>query len=97
MTACSNGPSNSEVESAIKARINDATSAGGSGAKVTSAKNLRCTSTGTESTYTCAVEVEMDLMGGHMKSVAQLNMVKLNGAWTYDKHQVLSMRPSNSP
>jgi hypothetical protein len=39
----------------------------------------------------------MDLMGGHMKSVAQLNMVKLNGAWTYDKHQVLSMRPSNSP
>jgi hypothetical protein len=97
MAACSHGPSDSEVENAMKARVNDMGSSGETEIKVTSAKNSHCTSIESGSAYTCAVEIEMDLpMGAHMKSVAQLKMIKSNGVWTYDKNQVLSMQPSNS-
>lgn len=98
LSACSQGPSDNEVESAMKARISEMDPGSESAPRVDSAKNIRCVSTGSGSTYTCDVEVEMTVpMVGHMKSVAQLKMIKSGDLWSYDKHQIVSMRPSNSP
>src|SRR5687768_7369188 len=91
LSACSNGPSDLEVENAMKARINEMDASDPSSPKANSAKNIRCTASTAES-YTCNVEVEIAMPGvGPMKRTAQLHMVKVNGAWTYDKNQSLSM------
>ena len=91
LSACSSGPSDLEVETAMKARINEMDASDPSSPKAASAKNIRCTASTTES-YTCDVEVEITIPGaGHVKRTAQLRMVKVNGAWTYDRNQVLSM------
>jgi hypothetical protein len=90
LTACSGGPSDADVEAAMKARISEM-DGGDAAATVLSAHNTGCRSSG--GAYTCDVEVEMALQGmGNMKSVAQLRMIQKNGRWTYDDHQVLSMQ-----
>ena len=98
LAGCSSGPSDSEVESAIKARVNDMGSDGESTITVISAKTQRCSAIQAGAVYTCTVEVEMDgPMGGHMQGTTQFKMVKSDGKWTYDKHQVFSMRASAVP
>ena len=91
LSACSSGPSDLEVETAMKARINEMDAGDPGSPKADSAKNIECTASAADS-YTCDVEVEITIPGaGRMKRTAQLRMVKVNGAWTYDKDQALSM------
>lgn len=92
MTACSSGPSNIEVEVAMKARINEMDSNNEFMPRVDSARNIRCNAISAESAYICDVEVEMIVPNqGHTMKTGQLKMVKLNDVWTYDKNQVVTI------
>ena len=96
--ACASGPSNSEAETAMKARINDMDAGDHSMPTVESAKNVRCTPMPSKPMYTCTLEVVLKMpAGARMHSVAQLQMVQADGGWTYDKDQVVSMQASSAP
>ncbi|MGH8677260.1 MAG: hypothetical protein ACREUQ_02765 [Burkholderiales bacterium] len=93
LTGCAGGPSDAEVEAAMKARIEDMNSGSGEpGMSVLSAKNTGCTGGTADGTYVCDVDVEISMPpAGTIKKTAHLNMIQEGGAWTYDKQQVLSM------
>jgi hypothetical protein len=93
LAGCASGPTDAEVEAAMKARI-EGMDSGNDAPSVTSAKNRGCTAGSADGTYSCEVEVDLVVPGmGAMKNVGQLTMVQDGGKWTYDKGQVVSMQP----
>jgi hypothetical protein len=93
LAGCGGGPTDADVEAAMKARINEMDS-GADAPSVTSAKNLGCTAGSVDGTYSCEVEVELDMSPvGKTANIATLTMVQAGDKWTYDKGQVVSMRP----
>jgi hypothetical protein len=93
LAACAGGPTDAEVEAAMKARI-EGMASGDDAPSVTSAKNRGCTAGSVDGTYSCEVELDLVMPGmGAMKNVGTLTMVQDGGKWTYDKGQVVSMQP----
>jgi hypothetical protein len=93
LAACASGPTDADVEAAMKARI-EGMDSGSDAPTVSSAKNRGCTAGSVDGTYSCEVVVDLVMPGmGAMKNVGTLTMVQDGGKWTYDKGQVVSMQP----